>query len=51
MGAIERVERLTLEEYSRLYGREGPFELIDGERRALMPPAALHGLMTRSAAA
>jgi Uma2 family endonuclease len=48
MGAIERVERLTLEEYSRLYEQEGPFELIDGERRALMPPVALHGLMIRA---
>lgn len=48
MGAIERVERLTLDEYSRLYEQEGPFELIDGERRALMPPVALHGLMIRA---
>ncbi len=48
MGTIERVERLTLEEFSRLYEQEGPFELIDGERRALMPPVALHGLMIRA---
>ena len=48
MGAIERVERLTLEEFSRLYEQGGPFEFIDSARRALTPPVALHGLMIRA---
>jgi Uma2 family endonuclease len=37
-----------LEEYARLYEQEGPFEIIDGERRPLMPPVVLHGLMIRA---
>jgi Uma2 family endonuclease len=46
--SIERVEPLTVEEYARLYEQEGPFEIIDGERRLLMPPVALHGLIIRA---
>jgi Uma2 family endonuclease len=48
MSTAERVERLTLEEYARLYEQEGAFEIIDGERRPLMPPVVLHGLMIRA---
>ena len=48
MSAIERVEPMTLEEFARLYEQEGPFELIDGERRLLMPPVAIHGFTIRA---
>jgi Uma2 family endonuclease len=48
MSTIERIERLSLQEYARLYEHEGPFELIDGERRPLMPPVVLHGLFIRA---
>jgi Uma2 family endonuclease len=48
MSTIEHIEYLTLEAYARLYEQEGPFEIIDGERKPLMPPIALHGLMIRA---
>lgn len=47
MSAVERIERLTLDEFVRLYEQYGPFEIINGERRPLMPPVAIHGLMIR----
>lgn len=47
MAAIERVQDLTLEEFSRLYDQEGPFEIIDGERLPKMPNIARHSLMIR----
>ena len=48
MDAIERLEQLTIEEYVRLYDRDGPFEIIDGERRPLMPPVVIHGVILRA---
>ena len=48
MSTAEKIERLTIEEYSRLYELEGPFEIIGGERRTLMPPVAIHGLILRA---
>lgn len=48
MSTVQRIERLTLEDYTRLYEQEGPFEIIDGERRPLMPPVVLHGLLIRA---
>jgi Uma2 family endonuclease len=47
MGAIEQIAHLTIEEFTRLYEQDGPFEFINGERRALMPPVALHGWTIR----
>ncbi len=35
-------EKLTLEDFIHLYETEGPFEIIDGERIALMPPVQGH---------
>jgi len=34
---------MSLEEYNRLYDKEGPFEIIDGERIPKMPQVAGHG--------
>ena len=48
MDVTEQVEQLTIEEYVRLYEREGPFEIIDGERRSLMPPVLIHVLAIRT---
>src|SRR5215472_161768 len=35
---IAKIEHLTMDEFVRLYDKEGPFELIDGERITLSPP-------------
>src|SRR5258708_35652922 len=35
---ITKTEHLTLDEFMRLYEKEGPFELIDGERIIFGPP-------------
>jgi Uma2 family endonuclease len=48
MNPIEQTQLLTLDEFVRLYEKEGAFELIDGERRPIMPPVAIHGLMIRA---
>jgi Uma2 family endonuclease len=48
MGTADRVQPLTLEAYSRLYEQEGPFEIIDGQRKPLMPPVVIHGLILRA---
>jgi Uma2 family endonuclease len=49
MNTIELVESktLTLDEYARLYAAEGAFEIINGERKLLMPHVVLHGWMIR----
>lgn len=36
------VDKLTLEDFVRLYDTEGPFELVDGERRKLPPTVLGH---------
>jgi Uma2 family endonuclease len=41
------VDLLSLDEFIRLYEQEGPFEIIDGESKSLMPPVALHNLIVR----
>jgi Uma2 family endonuclease len=43
-----RTGTLRLSDYARLYEEDGPFEIIDGERRRLMPPVARHGLILRA---
>lgn len=48
MSAVEQTQLLTLEEFSRLYDQEGAFELVDGERKPLMPPVAIHGWIIRT---
>src|SRR6185369_4572138 len=34
---------MSLDDFIRLYDKEGPFEIINGERIPLMPPVAGHG--------
>lgn len=48
MVTSDRIELLTLDEYSRLYDREGAFEIIDGERRLLTPKVAGHGICVQA---
>ena len=48
MSIAEKIEPLTIEEYIRLYELTPPFEIINGERREIMPPVALHGLILRA---
>ncbi len=43
-----QVEQLSLAEFIRLYDREGPFEIIDGERRLLVPPVLIHSMIVRA---
>ena len=38
---------MPMEEFIRLYDTEGPFELIDGERKPIMPQVAGHGEVVR----
>lgn len=38
---------MPLDEFIQLYDHEGPFELIDGERRPLMPTVLGHGEIAR----
>src|SRR5688572_17611300 len=40
---LEQVAGMTMEEFIRLYGEEGPFELINGERIPISPNIADHG--------
>lgn len=42
MAVPVRVEKLSIEEFIRLYDQEGPFEIINGERIARMPPTLGH---------
>ena len=48
MSTAEQVVQLTIEEFLRLYEEEGPFEILDGERRDIMPPVAIHGLIVQA---
>lgn len=48
MTTAQRIEQMTLDEYVRLYEQEGAFEIIDGERKPLMPPVAIHGLIVQA---
>ena len=47
MGAIERIQALSLDEFVCLYDQEGPFEYIDGERIPLSPIVAGTGIVTK----
>ena len=47
MSTIEQLEQLSLDDLIRIYDQEGAFEFVDGERKPLMPPVALHGLTIR----
>jgi Uma2 family endonuclease len=48
MSMLEQIEQLTLEEFVRLYEKEGPFEFIDGQKKPIMPPVAIHGITVRA---
>jgi Uma2 family endonuclease len=48
MTTISKIEQMTLDEYVRLYEQEGAFEIIDGERKPLMPPVGIHGLIVQT---
>lgn len=48
MSTVEQVELLTIEEFVRMYEQEGAFEILDGERKEIMPPVAIHGLIVRA---
>ena len=37
-----QTEKLTIDEFMRLYETEGPFEIIDGERVEKVPPLYMH---------
>ncbi len=39
---------ITIDEYTRLYAADGPFEIIDGERKPLMPPVMIHVLTVQA---
>ena len=45
--AAVQTEKLTLDAFIRLYESEGPFEIIEGERIALMPPVYIHVLIIK----
>jgi Uma2 family endonuclease len=47
MSSAEQIDHLTLADFMRLYEQDGAFEFIDGERKPVMPPVAIHGLMIR----
>lgn len=38
---------MAMDEFIRLYNQEGPFELIEGERRRLTPNVAGHGAILK----
>jgi len=48
MSTAEQMELLTIEEFVRLYEEEGAFEILDGERREIMPPVAIHVWIIRA---
>ncbi len=43
-----QINALTLQDYIRQYQADGPFEIINGERKPLMPPVTLHNLIVRA---
>ena len=43
-----KTDLLTLDEFARLYEQEGAFEIIDGERKTLMPPVMIHIIIVRA---
>lgn len=47
MTAAEQLDLMSLEDYIRLYDLEGPFEIINGERKPLMPTVPRHGFVIR----
>ena len=47
MTTASKIDQMTLDEYVRLYEQAGAFEIIDGERKPLMPPVAIHGSIVR----
>jgi Uma2 family endonuclease len=48
MTTAPKIEQMTLDEYVRLYEQEGAFEIIDGERKPLMPPVMIHIIIVRA---
>lgn len=47
MANVTQTDLLTIDEYVRLYARDGAFEIINGEGKPLLPPVTSHGLTTR----
>jgi Uma2 family endonuclease len=45
---MEAIKQISLAEYIELYEREGAFEIINGERRPIMPPVAIHVWLIRA---
>lgn len=45
---MEATKLLSLSEFIEIYEREGAFEIIKGERRAIMPPVAIHVWVIRA---
>ena len=46
--ASVQTEKLTIDEFMRLYESEGPFEIIDGERVEKVPTGYKHGRVTHA---
>jgi Uma2 family endonuclease len=44
---VDTVQGMTLDEFMELFEREGPFELVDGERIAVSPNKASHSVSIR----
>lgn len=42
MAVSPKIERLSIDDYVRLYEQDGAFELINGERKPKMPPVLVH---------
>jgi len=44
---VEKIQDLSLDDFIRLFAEEGPFELVNGERRTLSPTTARHNLIVK----
>lgn len=47
MTSIERIEQMLLDNFIQQYAQQ-PFELVDGEKRLIMPNVAIHQLVLRA---
>jgi Uma2 family endonuclease len=45
---MEAIKQISIADYIELYEREGAFEIINGERRPIMPPVAIHAWIIRA---
>lgn len=48
MATPVQLQKLSLDDYVRLFEGGEPFEIINGERKSLMPPVVLHNLTIRT---